>query len=94
MMTVVVAPMTVMSVVSSGVVSMAAAEMVSAMMPAMAGMMMTAPVMSAHVMAVMASMVPSVVATVSRFGNQRHCQCRHQRRHENESAIHIGSLVL
>jgi hypothetical protein len=66
-----------------------AAEVVPAKAAAMTEVAAAA-VVTARMMAVMAA---SVVSSMSRFGDERHSQCRHQRHHENECASHCGSCV-
>jgi macrodomain Ter protein organizer (MatP/YcbG family) len=61
---------------------MSAKAAMSEMMPA---------TVAAHVEAVMASAMVSAVR--SRVRCQRHCECRHQRQHENKTALHFGSFI-
>lgn len=77
----------------------ASATEVMAAKAAMTAEVMTAAVVPTEV--VSAAMVPtevvsvmtaSVMAAVSRFGDDRHCHGRHQRHHEYDYALHYGSL--
>jgi len=72
-------PMTTMAPVASAAEVMAAKT-------AMAAEVMTAAMMSAEVV------TAAVMASVSRFGDDRHCHGRHQRHHEYDYAFHCGSL--
>jgi hypothetical protein len=75
----------------------AASEVTAAAPVASPAKMMTAAetAMSAEMVSTsaMAEVVAAaVMASVSRFGDDRHGQCRHHRHHENDYAFHCGSL--
>lgn len=67
-------------------------EVMTAAKTAVSAEVMAAAAAMAHVMA--SAVVAASVASVSRFSDDRHCEHRHQRQHENEYAFHCGSSYL